>query len=108
METPFKLVLGIRPKEPNFGKNFMVHFATQGDTEEVASITRAYNIAICEVMKKADLNPFHQVGNMNEIGYHGWETWSQATEATMRSLLPDIEATAHRVYTDLTGEWWKW
>lgn len=108
METPFELVLGIRPKEPNFGKNYMIHFATQGTSEEVMSITRAYNIAICEVMKKAGLNPFHQVGNLNDIGYHGWETWSQATEATMRSVLPDIEVRAREVYTNLSGEQWKW
>lgn len=77
----------------------MLAFDSEGDMEvtdpnyyDTPQATWAYNNAIEEVMRAHDLRPFHQIGEHNEPGFHGWEVWVQVTQEQMEALLPEVEA----------------
>ncbi|OGY62347.1 MAG: hypothetical protein A2745_02890 [Candidatus Harrisonbacteria bacterium RIFCSPHIGHO2_01_FULL_44_13] len=83
----------LRIVEPRGDKNFMIGF--EGKSQEEC---RTYNWAIESVLKKAGLNPFHQVGaspsEQHGPGYHAWEIWKKATKEDLKMLLPEIEQEA--------------
>lgn len=85
--------------EPHDDKNFMIGF--EGRTKEEC---QAYNWAIGSVLKKAGLNPFHQVGvsllGQHEPGYHAWEIWKKAAKEDLEVLLTEIEKEAQRILSE--------
>jgi hypothetical protein len=86
MKTPLHVL-----KFPD--KNFMLAFESDDLGE-----TWSYNQAILEVMRKHNLNPFHQIGATrgfpNEPGFHAFEAWSKITEDEMQKLIPLVEEKA--------------
>lgn len=89
----------LRIVEPRGDKNFMIGFECKTEEE-----CRAYNWAIGSVLKKAGLNPFHQVGTSpfgeHEPGYHAWEIWKKATKEDLEVLLAEIEQEAKSILTE--------
>lgn len=82
---------------PEVDKNFMVGFNTvRGEN----ALTSAYNEAIDDVLRNAELNPFHQVGGDDDPGYHAWEVWKKVDEETIRSLFDQIQTQAKQIFED--------
>ena len=79
----------LRVVAPEGDKRFMIGF--DGHTQKQVD---AYNDAIEEVTREADLQPFHQAGHENDPGYSAWECWVDTTQQTLEDLLPQIEEKA--------------
>ncbi|MBI2552819.1 hypothetical protein HYW17_06000 [Candidatus Uhrbacteria bacterium] len=88
----------LRIVEPRGDKNFMIGF--EGKTKKECL---AYNYAIETVLKRANLDPFHQVGvssGQHEPGYHAWEIWQKATREDLETLLAEIEKEAQSMLAE--------
>jgi len=109
--------LHVQDGEPDFNTSYMIVFRTPEiedctdlgwddsvKPEDVPGIVaRAYNGAIKVIMEEAGLERFHQVGQRNEPGEHGWETISMrpeidVTKAELEALFPKIKARAKEIY----------
>ncbi len=89
--------VGFHVMEPRYDKHHMVIF-----TDVREGHVWAANAACLDVLKAHGHEPFHQVGNRNEPGEHGWETWRRdTTTAEMQALLPEI----YRVYRTNLAMW---
>ena len=93
----------LRPLEftllpPERDKNWMVIFDTTGDeggdVDHRNPRTWAANAACHAVLKgvRPAMNPFHQIGDQDAAGYHGWEVWRRTNRAEMEALLPLLQA----------------
>ncbi|OHA47120.1 MAG: hypothetical protein A3A80_01010 [Candidatus Terrybacteria bacterium RIFCSPLOWO2_01_FULL_44_24] len=88
--------------EPRGDKNFMIAF-----TALTKNKCMAYNWAIEQVLKREDLQPFHQVGatspnGNHEPGYHAWEVWQKTDKERLTALLPEIIQRA-KEHVDIFG-----
>ena len=80
-------------REPVGDKNFMIIFDSGNNQDS----TYIYNIAVNKVLKAHGLDPFHQIGEENKPGVHGWEIWKKSDKETMENLLPEIQAEARKM-----------
>lgn len=80
--------LGIREPDAESRKGFMITFHCSTQEECVA-----YNHAVSSVMRRENLNPFHQLGVDAEPGLHWWEALfvESVTREQLESLIPEMK-----------------
>jgi hypothetical protein len=76
--------------------------------EKDKNLVKVYNRAINEICnEKNKLGAFHQVGNGNNPGYHGWEfLGSKPSNAEINVFFEKIHAKAKEIYLDLKDMGW--
>lgn len=75
------------------GKNFMLAFEAEDKNQG-----KAYNRAIEEICTEHKLNPFHQVGSHEEIGYQAWEMWAEVNKKMLEGLISGIHLKAEEIH----------
>lgn len=82
-------------EEPRADKNFMISFEGT-DSNQV----KAYNRAIREICDEQRMNPFHQHGSHDDVGYQAWEMWKSVDRGTLEELIPAIHKRAEANYRE--------
>ncbi|PIR93620.1 hypothetical protein COT97_05645 [Candidatus Falkowbacteria bacterium CG10_big_fil_rev_8_21_14_0_10_39_11] len=81
-------------KKPGPGTGISIAFETQNE-----DYTFYYNQACLQILKAANLEPFHQLGSGNEPGEHNWEPLTlEVTPKILEDLFPQIQKKAEELF----------
>lgn len=92
-------------REPEFDKSCMIIIDTRDER-----LNRLYVNAVIDVMKLANMSPFHQIGSDDMKGLQGVEALfrKDVTTDQLKALFKDVHGLAESFYNDLTEHIWHW
>ena len=82
-------------EEPRVDKSFMISFDAKDKNQN-----KAYNRAIEKICLEHKLNPFHQSGSHDSVGYQAWEIFTETNREVLLNLIPEIQARAEEIHNE--------